>query len=270
MRFSNWALAVMIGLLAGTAAAADEVRLRGGESLSGDWQLDRIVLATVAGDVIVPVFNILSIEPDEERTSVTLTDGTVLEGVLELEAVELQMGLVSRRIPFAEISEIRRETSPEEVALRTHEAGEHIRVDDLPAGGQAVSVACPLRLRMRLPSRFSEGTWTSPATRAVECDGAISIPVVEFQFHKSRNGSGRLSVKPSIRVKPPQDKLVTVSLALEVNGNQVDGVRREGIDAEEGGMTSKRLTLELPPEIVSAWSAGAETFLTISLSAIDH
>lgn len=271
MRASIVALAVPILLCAAaTVASADEVRLRSGESLSGEWHLERMVVTTDGGEVIVPIFNILSIRPDLDRASVTLTDGTVLEGVLDLEAVELQMGLVSRRISLPEIAEIRLEHSPDEVALRTHEAGEYIQVDNLPAGGQALSVPCPLRLRIRLPSRFKVGTWTSATTRMVECDGTISIPVVEFEFRQHRNGSGRLAVKPSIRVKPPQDKLVALSVALEVDGSEIGSVRREGIDAEESGMTWKRLTLELPPEVVSAWSAGADGFLTIALSAVDH
>jgi hypothetical protein len=270
VRFPIVALTVPIAFLAGSLAAADEVRLRSGESLSGEWKLERVVLATELGTVVVPIFNILSIHSDEGRSSITLRDGTALEGVLELEAVELEMGLVSRRISFPEIAEIRLETSSEEVALRTHEAGGYIQVDDLPAGGQTVSVPCPMRLRMQLPSRFKAGTWTSPATRIVECDGTISIPVVEFQFRQDRKGSGRLVVKPSIRVKPPQDKLVALSLALEVNGSQVGSIRREAIDAEEGGMTWKRFSFELPPEVVSTWSAGADSFLTIGLSAVDH
>ena len=79
MQSSIVALAVPITLCAAaTVASPDEVRLRSGESLLGEWPLERMALSTDGGEVIVPNFNILSILPDEDGGSVTLTDGTAL------------------------------------------------------------------------------------------------------------------------------------------------------------------------------------------------
>lgn len=258
-------------LLCGSVSiAADEVVLVSGETLTGEWSVERVEIESASGEVIVPGHHLRSLERVDGGFVATLSDGSMVAGKPRLDAIELQTGLVLHRIELEHINAIRLETSPAELVASTLAAGSPIEVDRIGLDQGVMSTPCPLRLRLRLPRTFREGSWSTSQTRVVECDEVITISAVAVKFRRSRRGTGELIVWPHITVKPPQDKLADVSVTLTVAGGRVATARRE-IDAEEGRTTTRSsLAIELPADAVSDWSAGAEAFLDITLSAVDH
>ena len=171
------------------SAAADEVLLRNGETIDGELSVTRIEIESAQGDVVIPAHHLDGMSRSDDGFVVTLIDGSTVEGRLRLEAIELRTGLVLRRIPIDEIEAVRIEISPEELVTSTLAGGGFVEVDRVPLDLGVVSAPCPLRLRLRLPSRFREGGWSSPQTRVVECDDVLTISTVEVRFRRGRRGA---------------------------------------------------------------------------------
>ena len=251
-------------------SAADVVHLTDGTDLRGDVAFERIVVASQHGEVIVPAISIRAIRALDDGFAVTLVDGTTVSGKLQVEAVELRTGLVLRKIPLGDIRAIEMEASAAEVAASVSASGGFLEVDEMPVDSGVVSVTCPLRIRFRLPDRFSEGTWSSARMRMIECDHLLSIPVVQLHLRKVRGGGARLDVSPSILVRPPQDQLARLRIALDLDGAEAARAANADIDAEEGRMTTKALTLHLSPQQVEQWSSVAHAMLEVELSSVDN
>lgn len=251
-------------------ALADVITLNDGSSVQGEVQLDRILLKSTQGEVEVPVLAVESVRISGEQVKVLLRDGTELTGTVEQDVLEIKSGLVMRRIPWPQLAEVRIDTARAAVVDAIVESGQFLDVDSLPAESDIVSVPCPLRVRTRLPRRIKEGHWNAAKVRLIECDRAVSIAAIAFEFRSQRDGSGTLLIEPHIRVRPPQDKLVDLTLRLEIAGETVDKQRRPQVDAEEGRTTRRRFELSVPVDVVNRWKEEAEVFLELEAHAVDH
>lgn len=270
MKTSAWIALALVFCLWGLPVPADVILLADGSSIEGEVQLERLLLSSSQGEVEVPVLALEKLIVSDGSVQVLLRDGTELSGSVQEETLEVRSGLITRRIPWSQLVEVRVDTARTAVIDDIVASGHFLDVDSLPAESDIVSVPCPLRVRTRLPRRIKEGHWTAAKVRLVECDRAVSIATIMFTFSSRRDGGGRLLVEPHIRVRPPQDKLVDLTMRLEIDGETIDQQRRPQIDAEEGQTSRRRFELTIPAETVSRWAGEAEAFLELEIHAVDH
>jgi hypothetical protein len=250
---------------------ADTVLTRDGSQYEGAVRLEALRVAGIQGEVEVPHSAIREIRGTDTGVEVVLTDGTSVIGVPAEPDLRIEVGLIVRMIPFAEIELVSfGPGSPEEQIRKAMRNGEFAPARLASPEMGVLETACPLRLAMSLPTRVPNTTWRTNELRPFVCDEVVSIPAVIASMREPRRGVARLLLDFHVLVQPPQDKLSRLGVELLLDGESVAKGGKARVSTEEGRTTTVRITLDIQASDYERWRAGVEkAILKLTLAAVD-
>lgn len=243
---------LVLSILAATAASADIVHLRSGDTLQGRLSPDSLTISSPShGELVIPVASIVRLRfldggAEPERIEVELVDGTMLSGRLLTDRLLLDRDLFSNALDLATVEEIVIEGRREPLTIP---AGTPVPVmlaerlhSKTAAPGQEVAFCVAEDVRIGDEVAFSRGT-------------PVLGTITQGQGAARMSQQGEITVEPDFLLLGGERRLGLQGTGAEFKGGLDPGAF---IGAGVFGFLARGQEVEIPPGAVVAMETDSE------------